>query len=383
MPTGTFTAWTLRLLIVASTTILVGLIWDISWHMTIGRDTFWTPAHLFIYIGGAVSGCACGALAIKTTYFSPSDERGAATTLWGGRAPLGAWIAIWGALAMIASGPFDDWWHNAYGLDVKIISPPHILLFSGMISIVFGALVLALHRQNRHADTNAAAPSKPRESGSLAVCYAAGLALAFLSILFYSEGYPNHQHATEYYFLFSCVYPVVLIATVRASAGTWPATKAALSYMAIELAMVWILPRFAATPKLGPVLNPVDHMVPPYFPHLLVIPALGIDLLHRAAGRRGWKPIIVVTGSAAVFLSLFIITQWYFSIFLISHAANNAIFVGGRTAPYYARHPELRELFWEPQKIWRLRSLGKILGAALLSSTAGWAAGAWLRKVRR
>ena len=44
---------------------------------------------------------------------------------WGFRAPLGAWVAIWGAFAMLTSAPFDDWWHNAYGLDVKVLSPPH------------------------------------------------------------------------------------------------------------------------------------------------------------------------------------------------------------------------------------------------------------------
>jgi len=26
--------------------IVIGTYWDISWHMTVGRDTFWTPAHL-------------------------------------------------------------------------------------------------------------------------------------------------------------------------------------------------------------------------------------------------------------------------------------------------------------------------------------------------
>ena len=28
------------------TSIMIGLIWDIAWHRTIGRDTFWTPAAL-------------------------------------------------------------------------------------------------------------------------------------------------------------------------------------------------------------------------------------------------------------------------------------------------------------------------------------------------
>ena len=29
---------------------------------------------------------------------------------------------------MLTSAPFDNWWHDAYGLDVKIISPPHMFL---------------------------------------------------------------------------------------------------------------------------------------------------------------------------------------------------------------------------------------------------------------
>ena len=35
---------------------MTGIIWDISWHMSIGRDTFWTPAHLLIQAGGLIAG---------------------------------------------------------------------------------------------------------------------------------------------------------------------------------------------------------------------------------------------------------------------------------------------------------------------------------------
>ena len=50
---------------------------------------------------------------------------------------------------MIVSAPFDDWWHAAYGLDVKILSPPHTVLAVGMFGIVFGSVILILARQNR------------------------------------------------------------------------------------------------------------------------------------------------------------------------------------------------------------------------------------------
>jgi len=32
---------------------------------------------------------------------------------------------------MLTSAPFDNWWHNAYGLDVKIVSLPHSILALG------------------------------------------------------------------------------------------------------------------------------------------------------------------------------------------------------------------------------------------------------------
>ena len=50
---------------------------------------------------------------------------------------------------MLTSAPFDDWWHNAYGLDVKIISPPHMLLALGIGGIQMGAMLMALAWQNR------------------------------------------------------------------------------------------------------------------------------------------------------------------------------------------------------------------------------------------
>src|SRR5437667_10261932 len=105
--------WPGMLLGVAATSIVVGLIWDISWHISIGRDTFWTPAHIAIYAGGLMGGCVAGWLAFKHTFLIRPGEANASVRVFGLRAPLGAWIAIWGALAMVTSAPFDDWWHNA------------------------------------------------------------------------------------------------------------------------------------------------------------------------------------------------------------------------------------------------------------------------------
>ena len=38
------------------TSAMVGVQWDISWHRSIGRDTFWTPPHMGIYLCGLIAG---------------------------------------------------------------------------------------------------------------------------------------------------------------------------------------------------------------------------------------------------------------------------------------------------------------------------------------
>ena len=60
-------SWAIYAVLFASASVVLGVIWDISWHRTIGRDTFWTPAHIGIYLGGVVSGLTGGWLALRTT----------------------------------------------------------------------------------------------------------------------------------------------------------------------------------------------------------------------------------------------------------------------------------------------------------------------------
>ncbi len=141
--------WYIWCCMVSVLSAVVGSAWDISWHETVGRDTFWTPAHMLIYLSGVLAGIACGYLILSTTFQKDSRLRDVSVSMWGFRGPLGAFICAWGAVAMIAAGPFDNWWHNSYGLDVKILSPPHVLLALGMIGIRFGTLVLVLAEMNR------------------------------------------------------------------------------------------------------------------------------------------------------------------------------------------------------------------------------------------
>jgi hypothetical protein len=368
--------WYVSTMLLGSTSIIVGLLWDISWHMTIGRDTFWTPAHMAIYLGGVLAGLSGGWLAIHTTFAGTPEERGAAVRFWGFRAPLGAWVAVWGAIAMLTSAPFDDWWHSAYGLDVKIISPPHMVLAAGMIAIQIGAMLLVLALQNRAA---------AGDDGALgtAFLYAAGVVLLMLATVLMEDSYPNDQHGAYFYKASCAVYPLLLAAVARSSRRRWAATVTALFYTALELVMVWVLPLFPAQPKLGPINNPMDHMAAPLFPLLLAVPALAIDLiLHRKdhAKRAGWwlAPVL-----AAAFLALFLLTQWSFSRLLLSPIGGNAFFATPQHWDYSRVPGDWMARYWDKHGLLHLRSLGAAFLIATVSAQVGLGWGAWMARVKR
>ncbi|MBM3848426.1 MAG: hypothetical protein FJ405_19350, partial [Verrucomicrobia bacterium] len=249
------------LIVLGGALITFGIIWDISWHATIGRDTFWTAAHIMIYAGGATAGCLAGWLAICATFLHRESFRHISVQLWGARAPMGAWVTIWGAAAMLTSAPLDDWWHNAYGLDVKILSPPHALLAAGMYGVVTGGYLLASARRNRLAAAGASS-----EGSTLAVL-ANGIQLALSSILLTELSFPNFQHSSTFVLASAAMYPGFLVAAARHSPCKWAATKMSLVYMGVICVMVWILPLFPGEPKLAPIYNPRTTMAPPAFPH--------------------------------------------------------------------------------------------------------------------
>jgi hypothetical protein len=106
----------------ASFCIAIGLQWDISWHMSVGRDGLFSPPHLAIYLGAVISGIFSGVKVLQTSFWGSLEEKQKTIRFWGiFHGSLGAMFCIWGAFAMLTSAPFDDWWHNTYGLDVKIL----------------------------------------------------------------------------------------------------------------------------------------------------------------------------------------------------------------------------------------------------------------------
>jgi hypothetical protein len=369
--------WHIYAVLFASACVIVGVMWDISWHSTIGRDSFWTPAHMAIYLGGVVAGLACGWLVLRTTFAGTDAERTQGVRFWRYfYGPLGAWLSIWGTFAMLTSAPFDDWWHNAYGLDVKILSPPHTLLALGIASIQFGALLMTLALQNRdNSDT--------RSHDKILYALAAGLLFVNASIMASEYTRRVHMHQAFFYEVVCGVFPLYLVALARGSRLRWPATTIAAVYTGLVLAMVWILPLFPATPRLGPIYQKITHMVPPDFPLLVIFPAIALDLIMRRWQKKerrwGWGLALALGGAFAV---VFFAAQWNFGYFLNSPYARNWVFA---TDNYYYGLPKATYTYRHefPPTDLSVHALLIIVTLSILSARVGLWCGDWLRRVRR
>src|ERR1700722_4205051 len=368
--------WHVWCSVLAVTSSMIGGQWEISLHRSIGRDTFWTRAHMAIYLCGVLAGIACGYLILATTFGNFSQLRTTSVTLWGFRGPLGAFIAAWGGVAMLTSAPFDNWWHSAYGLDVKIVSPPHVVLISGTLAVEVGTLILILGMMNR-------ARGEFRDRLNWLFLYVGGMITMVLMVLIMEFSNRVAMHNAFFYRVVCMFIPMVLAGVARASEKRWAATTVAAVYMLVWGGMGLILPLFPAEPKLGPVYNNVTQFVPPDFPLLLIIPAMALDILWRRT--RGWNAWNQAAVSGLLFLGVFMAVQWPFADFLQSPLSRNWFFhtnifdYGARPEWRNVRNifllPEPASLFW--------RELTIAAAAAIVTTRVGFAWGDWMRRVRR
>ncbi len=370
--------WYLWCAALAVTSVMIGGRWDVSWHESIGRDTFWTPAHMAIYLCGVLAGVVCGYLILNTTFRKSSEIAASSVRVMGFTGPLGAFLAAWGGVAMLASAPFDNWWHSAYGLDVRIVSPPHTVLMLGSMAVQAGSLLLILAAMNRAEEQE----SRFRHLQWL-LLYLFGLVL--LAVTFFCIEYTRDVmlHSAIPYIAVSIGIPLCYAAAWKASHHRWALTCITGIYTAVTIGFILILPLFPAQPKLGPVYQPVTHFVPPQFPLLLLVPAVLLDILWARIGNRNRLLVALVSGP--VFVLGLIAVEWPFADFLMTKASQNRFFATG-DFPYQVPS-------WSPLVTRHFVRFGhgaqpfEGLGVAMISAAIciwlGLWLGEWMRKIQR
>jgi hypothetical protein len=378
-PRSASVPWYIWTGVLAVSSASVGGAWDVSWHRSIGRDSFWTPAHMAIYVCGVLAAIIGAWLVAVCTFGHDAKLRASSVQVLGLRAPLGVFLAAWGGIAMLTSAPFDNWWHNAYGLDVKIVSPPHALLILGIRAISVGVMFLILAAMNRAAAAGTADFRRLR----ILFLYLGGLAIGGQMFFLQEYTFDAMLHHASPYIAMGIAVPILFAVFSQASRFRWAATTTAAVYTLFVIGEILILPLFPAQPKLGPVFHPITHMVPAGFPILILFPACALDLLwHRV---RSWKPWQISLLSGVVFVAVLTAVEWPFANFLMSHASENRFF-GTMYASYNAHFTSYDRMrrFVSPDPGWALW-IG-LATAALYASISTWiglAFGRWMRGVQR
>jgi hypothetical protein len=318
-----------------------GAAWDVSWHRLIGRDTFWSAPHLFLYGGISLWGLASGVATVTATRGRP--VRGRELRIGPVRAELGLALVGVAATMVIASAPFDDAWHSAFGRDVDIWSPPHLTGVAGSALAFVG----------------------------WSVAFAPGVfdipdgVRRFLRALMLANVCAVFVFGMNFYYIMSVtregfLYPLVVALTIPAAlafgasllGGRFGATVTAVTYTGAALVTYAIL---AGGGWLAPA-----------FPPLFVGGAIAIDVL-RARGGRFANPLVLGAAFTVVFASAELVRMVLFP-------ATPPSGVGGGvdprgTALYYQYYAQAVARPW--LSLWPV--VAAILGAPL--AAASWLAG--------
>ena len=291
----------------ASLLLVVGGIWDISWHRTLGRDTFWSPPHVFIYGGIGVFGLVSLAVVARATAARHRNADGAALVeLWGLRAPRGFAIAGLGVLSGLLSAPFDEWWHRMFGLDVTVWSPPHLLAIAAAAAMRLGLVVALVDEVHGAGSLH---PGGRLEASWHGTTVAEWVLLLSLSILLgnltFALGEYDYLAASRdpviYPTLASLAAPVVLVAGVQ-------------TVRRVGAATVIVLLLMVRRELMSAVLITTDF-VPPAPAPLYLVPAMALDgwlWLRRDAPVSAWRWIM----AGMLFGGLFVATEYAFTGYL-------------------------------------------------------------------
>src|SRR5919107_1475223 len=116
-----------------------GTSWDVTSHLLLQPETFFTPSHTVLYTGIGlltITAGLGGALLIKnkdleTKSFFTSFK-----------------LFIIGSAISLVAGPSDFLWHETFGVD-GLLSPPHLTLITGMlinaVGVVLGITRIIVH----------------------------------------------------------------------------------------------------------------------------------------------------------------------------------------------------------------------------------------------
>jgi hypothetical protein len=230
---------------------MFGFYWDVAWHIDKGRDTIlFTPPHTLILLGlGSILLAAGVGIALASATNVDTRLRFRALRIPWSAAALGV---IGGGAVM--GFPLDDMWHGAYGIDVTMWGPTHLIMIGGAsVATIAQWLVLA------------EAKIRPTRGtfGYRLHAVAAGASLGGLSALQGEFDFGVPQFQLLYHPVLIVIAAGVGLVAARIVLGRGGAIRAALGFIVIRGAVALFVAGWGYTD--------------PHFA-LYVAPAIGVEL---------------------------------------------------------------------------------------------------------
>src|SRR5919106_639727 len=116
-----------------------GTSWDVTSHLMLEPETFFTPSHTVLYTGVGLLTIASG-IGRVVLFRNKENRRNSYATAFK--------LLIIGSTISLVAGPSDFLWHETFGVD-GLLSPPHLALITGML-INAVATILGLARIDVH-----------------------------------------------------------------------------------------------------------------------------------------------------------------------------------------------------------------------------------------
>jgi hypothetical protein len=261
-----------------------GAFYDTAWHRTIGRDTFWSLPHLFMYGGGFVVWAAVATALVLATRESLPEIGGPVWRVGPLRLPFGFTLAAFGIAIVVLAPPVDIWYHATFGKDVMIWSPPHMQGLCGGIVAGSGLLFAAAAQRGRGVLRHEALWLVVVILPAVHVIHLAHYALAHYTMT------PWTRTPHFYPLLVAIMFPALLVALTRAAGPAAP-VLASLLFLAVTIVVDAVLlaigfARYTITP-------------------VIAIPALAIAVVYAGARQaigRAWLAVVAALAFIAVFL---------------------------------------------------------------------------------
>ncbi len=219
----------------------VSAYWDIATHVDGGRERFLTPPHLGIYSGVTAALVVIGS-AMLARRLADGVSVGAAVLhpFRGARPGLAA--AGTGLGVALAAAPIDNAWHEIYGIDVTIWSPPHLLAIFGVAVAALGLAMLVAPATAHH---------RPLLHHFLLSSFLGGLILTTAEFEFNGPQYRIAYHPL----ILAASTTLVLVAAAYGPAR-WSATRVATWFEVARLTSVVLLVALGHSLPYVPLLLP-------------------------------------------------------------------------------------------------------------------------------